>query len=105
MSEKKIMFKVGYGVSIEPVEVVKLTKSFVTYIDKRWSVPSELKRSRKDFFETWEEARTSMLADAQARVIAARRNLELANARVGNIKGLTNPDEFKDNARSPSCGT
>ena len=91
MSDKKIMYKTGYGNKIEPVEVVKLTACFVTYIYSWNSRPTESRVSRDGFFDTWDEAKAFLLERAEKKVNSARRTLELARADLGNVKGIKPP--------------
>ena len=46
-------------------------------------------KSRFDIYaKTWEEARDWLLEKATVRVQLARRELELANSHLGNVKGM-----------------
>lgn len=42
-------------------------------------------------FPTWQEAHAHLLAEAELKLIAARRALELAQGEHGNIKGMKEP--------------
>jgi hypothetical protein len=41
--------------------------------------------------DTWEEAHLSLTNLAEAKVMSARRSLELANSFAGNVKGMKKP--------------
>lgn len=43
--------------------------------------------SHSIFYSTWEQARDALIALHEQRVMQARRDLELANSRLGNVKG------------------
>lgn len=45
------------------------------------------------FCDTWEQAQAWLLEKARTQVILARRDLEIANARYGNVKGKRRPTE------------
>lgn len=47
----------------------------------------------KRVFDTWEDAWKFLMACAGKEVGAARRNLELANSRLDNVKGMRRPAE------------
>jgi hypothetical protein len=74
---------------IKKVEVEKETDSSVWAKGKRIA-----KRARhQSIFDGWEEAKEHLLKEAEASVISARRQLEYANSRYGNIKGMKPPKE------------
>jgi hypothetical protein len=79
----------GWGKGqIEMVEVDRETDSSV-FIDGY----RRAKRSSYDnFFDTWEDAHAYLLKKAENSASYARRNLEIANGELGNIRGLKNPD-------------
>jgi hypothetical protein len=50
------------------------------------------KRSQYDnYFDTWQEAYQFLLERAISRVLSARRELDLANSHLGNVKGMKAP--------------
>lgn len=56
-------------------------------------------RKRTDFagyFDAWDEAKQFLLDHAERDVAAARRQLELANAKLGNVKGMRRPDDAQE---------
>ena len=61
-------------------------------------IEGETRRTAKlsdyeSFFLTWDEAHSYLLGRADAKVSQARRQLELANATLGNIKGMKPPPQ------------
>lgn len=48
--------------------------------------------SYSQYHDTWADAHAHLLAMAEASVAACRRSLELANAKLGNIKGMKPPE-------------
>jgi hypothetical protein len=90
-----------YGRLIEPVEATKVTKSSIWYREPLWDGRlSPIIRRRTMFcghhghYQTWEEAKEALVKDAEQNVESARRHLEMANSRLGNLKGLK-PDMQK----------
>lgn len=80
---------------IERVEVVKETKGTITVVEEGWlGDPVEkkyVKGGGRGFHDTWAEAKAYLMDGAQWKVQYARRQLELANAVLGNIKGMKEP--------------
>lgn len=91
----------GHGKpSIEPVACTRETDASVFIMRAvRGIRPSEEERrvAKRSEFEqyhnTWADARDYLLTRAESGVIAARRSLELAQAKLGNIKGMKPPAE------------
>lgn len=87
--------------AIHKVEVEKETKNSV--IIKLLGSPPEMKRYAKitldnGYFDTFEEAKKKWICEQwENEVKTARRNLELAQSRLGNAKGLK---ETKDDYNS-----
>jgi hypothetical protein len=87
--------------TIEQVACTRETDSSV-FIEKivRASSGDHTEESRhakrgevKQFHDTWELARDYLMERAERGVTHARRRLELANAELGNIKGMKPPKE------------
>lgn len=83
---------------IEKLEVVKETAKTITILEPSWdgkkfSETRYNKDARYQFHETWSAAHEHLMNEAQVAVISARRTLELANAKLGNIKGMKEPTE------------
>lgn len=72
------------GPKITKVEVERTTKSSV-FIDGRME---RKKTDDKVYFDTFSEAKEWLVMVYDRKAQVARRNLELANARLGNAKGL-----------------
>ena len=92
-----VKFKTGYSAdNIERVEVLRETAQCV-YLPSHCPGKTERRDAKRSeytqYHDTWAEARAYLMQKAQTAVIAARRNLELANARLGNIKGMKPPKE------------
>lgn len=90
-----IKYKInGYGERIERVKVISETKCFVTYEYTNWHDKKSTRReSNESYFNTWEEAKDSLLHTAQGRLDRARVNLQRAQNEYGNIKGMKKPIE------------
>jgi len=76
---------------IEAIEVSGETERFITIV-------GETRKSAKrgeywNFFPTWDAAHSYLMDMAGGKVKAARRQLELANATFGNIKGMKPPTQ------------
>jgi hypothetical protein len=86
---------------LTPVEVTRETKSSLWYREPLWDgriAPSVRQHAMfstsHSHYRTWEEARDALVKDAEQNVESARRHLEMANSRLGNLKGLK-PDMQK----------
>jgi len=77
----------SYLNSIEEVKVERETDSSVWVEGRR--------RAKKagycGYFDTWEEAKNSLLNKAQKDVDAARSRLQRANSKLGQVKSLKKP--------------
>lgn len=80
----------GLAPRITPVEVERITERFVVLPNGRRAARGGTCES---YFPTWEDAKVHLMTDAGNDVLAARRALEVANATLGNIKGLRPPKE------------
>lgn len=76
------------GVGIRPVEVERETGASVWINGRRHTRYGPVYQ----YHDTWAEAHAWLMSQAQDRVIQCRRQLELANARLGNIKGMPQGD-------------
>ena len=76
------------------VQVWFMRQAFV--IGGKQPAPVETKAGRRgvntNYHSTWLEARAHLMEDAQFADQSKRRQLELANAYLGNVKGLKAPD-------------
>ena len=92
MSTKYVLYR--YEPKIRTCECTKETASFVWlkgyyfYDDK-----DELYKKRKDgdVFSTWAEAHAALTRRADLKLQHARRELELAQAFAGNVRGMKPP--------------
>ena len=86
---------------IERLECTRETDKTLWVMEKWFFTPDEKaveRQRRKDttgehYHETWEDAHKWLLESAEAAVIAARRNLEVANSTLSNIKGMKKPED------------
>ncbi len=81
---------------IERLECTRETDKTL-WVLETWTGKTKERQRRKDtsgehYHETWEAAHKWLLESAEANVIAARRHLELAHAKLGNIKGMKKPE-------------
>ena len=78
---------------IEAVEVDRETDVSV-FIDKQ----RHAKRSSyHNYFDTWDEAKDFLLKKAEGEAERIRRLLEIANGKLGHIRGLRNQEETNGN--------
>jgi len=93
-------FRTPYSANrIEEVMVIRETAAFV-YVPNEYAT-GEKKPERREaksgefaqYHDTWAAAHAYLIDRAQEKVRAARRQLELANAVLGNVKGLKPPKE------------
>lgn len=92
-----VKFKTGYSADkIERVEVLRETAQCV-YLPSHCHRKTERRDAKRSeytqYHDTWAEAHTYLMQRAETAVIAARRSLELANTKLGNIKGMKPPKE------------
>lgn len=88
---------------IERVECTRATSSSVWFMKRRFRIGSDQHEmmetkaakhgDRVNYHETWEDAHAHLLEHAALAVQSKRRQLELANAHHGNVKGLRKPAE------------
>lgn len=84
----------GYGDKlIEKVKAIKLTAKTLIYEATDWrgeahKQTERLHASFHAFFPSWEEARDWLLRKAENDLESARLQLQRAQGKVGNIKGL-----------------
>lgn len=87
-------YKASWGRErIEKIDVLRETKTSVFIESKNWSNTFEEKRVAKMsqfecYFDSWPEAHAFCMKAAEDKVMSARRALEMANAKLGNIKGM-----------------
>lgn len=82
--------------SITRVQVSRETPKTVTVVSDDGVRRPRVRKRQTDmagYFDTWEDAWKFLMAHAGKEVGAARRNLELANSRLGNVKGMRRPAE------------
>ncbi len=72
---------------VEEVEIERETFSSVFINGRR----SPKFGSYENYFSTWEGARAHLLDEATRAVESARRQLEIKNGALGNIKGMKQP--------------
>lgn len=74
---------------ITRIETERETEHFVWTGGRRMAKTQEFAR----VFDTWDEAHAFLLTQTEMKVIGARRQLELANSLLGNVKGMKKPEE------------
>lgn len=88
---KVIKFRANtIGPRIDRVEVISETAAYAT-IKSGLSGKGIREKKESDWSaicDSFDEAKLWLLADAEKRVQAARRKLEVENSRLGNIKGM-----------------
>lgn len=94
-----IKWRTGRQVRIDRVECSKETAQSVWIsVDRYGDHLATPQRASKlaqyhAYHDTWEAARDFLLKQAEAEVTQARRQLERANGKLGNVKGLRKPED------------
>ena len=91
MSYPKTMYKVTFS-SIEPVTVTGDSEFFLMVRYQRGTRREAKKSTNCSFHETWEEAKAFIVAKQEQEVFSLRSQLERANGRLGQLRGMNNPD-------------
>ena len=83
------------SIPISKVKVIKLTAKTLVYASRGsrgevYTNTERLQASSHAFFPVWEEARDWLLRKAERELESARLQLQRAQGKVGNIKGLNN---------------
>jgi hypothetical protein len=97
-----VMWKTERGEArIERVECTRVTSASVWFMKRQFVIggeappPVETKAAKRGdrvaYHDTWEDAHTNLMEHAAWAVQSKRRQLELANAHHGNVKGLRKP--------------
>ena len=94
----KTMYKT-VGKTIEPIKVIAETAKFVTterlaLFGNETCTRREAKSSLfgRAFFDTWEEAKSHLISEQEEEVKSLRIQLERANGRLGQLRGMKNPN-------------
>jgi len=99
-----VMWKTERGYAeIQRVECTRATSASVWFMHSPFrmfgedAAPVETKKARHgdrvNYHETWDAAHLHLMEHAAMKAQTARRQLELANAYHGNVKGLKKPAE------------
>jgi hypothetical protein len=101
-----VMWKIERGIpKIARVECTRVTGASVWFMKLQFQIgsddlpPVETKAARLgnvSYHATWEDAHTNLLEHAALHVQWQRRQLEIANAYHGNVKGLRKPAESEE---------
>ena len=76
---------------IEAVEVLRETEQCV-YVPRGKHERREFKATRWDrYHDSWEDAHQYLMSKAERKIDDARRDLQLAQSFLGNVKGLRKP--------------
>ena len=100
MSKPVIKYRTDWQNKIDRVECLRETEQFVVLPDAGFLAHKSGERreaKRGDFcqyHDSWEEARTYLLTKAEKAVADARRDLEVAKSKLGNIKGMKPPADL-----------
>ena len=100
-----VMWRTERGnASIDRVECTRATSASVWFMKRRFQIGSDSAEmmqtkaakhgDRVNYHATWDDARAHLLENAELSVRSKRRQLELANAYHGNVKGLRPPAEM-----------
>ena len=76
---------------IEPVQVERFTEQSVWIDGRRRARMSDGYGRIDGYFPTWAEARDALLEEAEGKVASIRLQLEQANGKLGNIRGMKEP--------------
>lgn len=82
----------SWDTKITEIEVIRETPSYVILYNDFWKSEIRVSKNGRDkFHDTWELAHAYLLAKAESEVKIARRDLELANSELGNVKRMKKP--------------
>ena len=86
----------SYKVEILPVKVVAFTASFVTYLEKLYTLRGydevrETRESRNDIFPTFQEAKEEAVRRAYAQVVSLQERLHREKTALGQWASLQEP--------------
>lgn len=89
-----VKWRTGLGHEIERVECTRESDKCVWFYDDFWKDERKEHKSSSyvQYHDTWEAACEFLMLKAERRVMSARRQLELANSFLGNVKGLRKPE-------------
>lgn len=73
------------------VEVLKQTDKTVTIFDPEWGL--ERKYVNPDIFDSFEQAKAFLIEKQERKLQSMRLDLDRENGRLGNLKGMKDPDE------------
>jgi hypothetical protein len=79
--------------TILPVEVVKETPSFVTFLNKNYSNQQQRSAKAGEFFPTFEEARRHLMEHWKTQSNSHRNQMEQAHAQWGKLFSQEVPDK------------
>lgn len=99
-----VMWKTERGdAKIERVECTRASSASVWFMKRRFLIGSDTREmvetkaarhgDRVNYHASWDDAHAHLLEHAAFAVQSKRRQLELANAHHGNVKGLRKPAE------------
>lgn len=82
-----------YEKRLKKVEVLKRTEKTVTFLEPRNPTGAGTKVVNPDIFDTFEQAKDFLVANQEDRLKSLRLQLDRENGKLGQLKGLKNPDE------------
>lgn len=90
-----VKWRTGWRTDIERVECTKETAKCVWHLEDYFGKKRESRRDKMgqgwQYHDSWEAAHAYLTQQAEQKLVAARRQLELAQAFAGNVKGLRRP--------------
>ncbi len=91
-----------FGITIKAVDVVRTTGLSIV-IKSVWAgnTSTRMRRKADQYSEPWEEARTFILKREEAKAQSLRRQLEITNTHLGQIRKMTKPTEVSHDQRQP----
>jgi len=97
---KLVKFKTNYSAkTIVQVEVLRETTAcvYLAPVGRQIKDKGERREAKisdfAQYHDTWSDAHTYLMRRAESNVKEARRQLELANGHLGNVKGMKPPKE------------
>lgn len=89
MTTGRIMYTPhNWRIEVEAFEIVGETPKFVTV---RGNGGETYRRSKANFYDTWEECRTAMVEEARRQMEGYQRMVHQYSTRMGQLKALKEP--------------
>lgn len=92
-----VKWRTGWRHEIERMECTRETAKCVWRLDDFMGTKRESRRekmgTRWQYHDSWDAAHAYLTQQAEQKLVSARRQLELAQAVAGNVKGMRRPQE------------